>query len=152
VLGWLRFLHLLAALGFVAAQVTGDFISRALRKYPDWKARAALLDLQTRAAWSAGLGGLLLLGAFGNLLAMGLGHRMAESRWLQVSNALFLVTLLVLVAWTLPALRRLRLAARRAAEDGQAPPDFDRLRARWQAGHMALDVLYLVTLAWMVWR
>jgi uncharacterized membrane protein len=146
----IRFLHLLSVLGFVSGQVLGDFVSRGLRHAGDGKARAALLELMSRAAWSLGLGCLVLLGVFGNLLAVQRGYRMAESHWLQTVNGLFLLMLIAWLVGVLPALRKLRQAAE--TQGGAPAPDFDRLRRRWFAWHSVLDALYLLALVLMVWR
>lgn len=149
---WPRLLHIVPAIGFVATQVMGDFVSRALRAHADWKARAALLMMMGRAAWVLGLAALVAAAVFGNLLAVKQGLRMAESNWLRAVNGLFVATLLVMALWSLPALGRLTRAARAAAASGAAPPDFDRLRARWFIGHSVVNLLYLITLALMFWR
>ena len=140
---WLRFLHLLFAIAFVAGQVMGNFASRGLRTRNDPASRQTLVELLGRAFWSTQLPGLIGAAALGNLLAVRLGLRMATSSWLQQVNALFVLMLIALVVGTLPALRRLR---------GAAGADFDHARRRWTLWHSLVDLLYLITLVRMVWR
>ena len=120
-------LHLFFAFGYVGTLVVADWNGRAARATADWGRRAALYEIIGRASRVAGVGSLLLLGVFGNLLAASLGYRMGADAWLRWVNGLWLVTVLVQVFVCLPSLRRIETAANAAAR-GAAVEGYDILR------------------------
>lgn len=146
-----RFLHLFFAFSFVGTLVLADWNGRALRATHDWGQRATLLEIIHLATRTAGLGSLVLLGLFGNLVSMSLGYTMGTDVWLRWVNGLWLPAVLIMGFWNLPALSRLRAIAKSATGSSGAP-EFDSAMRRWRFGNALLSVLYLALLVLMVFR
>jgi len=147
---WL-FLHLFFAFAFVGSLMVAEWCGRAARRSGDWKERALLFDMVRLASGVSGLGTLLMLGIFGNLLAAVAGYRMATGAWLRGVNALWIVAVVVTAAVSLPGASRLARMSRDAA-GGNVPEGYDATLRRWRLGNLAQTLLYLALLALMVWR
>ena len=151
--GLWKLLHLFFAFSYVGSLVVGEWNGRAARVAKDWGQRALLLKIVQLSSRVAGLGSLLLLGVFGNLTSVSLGYSMARDRWLMWVNGLWLLTVLDMAVLSLPNAGR--LARISAAAAGGAPAEgFDLALSRWRLGNVVQSVLYLASLALMVfhWR
>lgn len=146
-----RFLHLLFAFYFVGAGIVAEWNLRAMRSASGWAERAILAETIRRALLFAGLGSLLALGVLGNLLAPMIGYRMAADRWMHVVNGVWLVAVVVLAAFALPAASRLAALARGAAGGG-APDGWDGALGRFRLANAIMTALFLALLALMVFR
>lgn len=147
---WLL-LHLFFAFSFVGTLILFDWNGRAASATRDWSQRALLFGIIHTAGRTVGVGSLVLLGLFGNLLAPQLAYRMSVDRWLQAVNALWIVAVLVMLLVVLPGARRL-VALARAAASGETAPGWDLALARWRLGNFALSLLYLALLGLMVFQ
>lgn len=145
------FVHLFFAFAFVGTLVLSDWNARAARATTDWARRGLLFGIVSRATRIAGTGALLFTGVAGNFLAVQLGYRMSQDRWLQWVNALWLAALAVQLLICLPSVRRLVEVSAAAAEGGP-PVSWDRTLGRWRAGNALLSLLYLGMLVLMVFR
>jgi hypothetical protein len=146
-----RFLHFFFAFSYVGLLMLSERNGRAVLATSDWGQRAILLQVVQISTRIAGLGGFLLLGVFGNLLAMRLGYRMATDRWFMVVNALWLLNLVVLMFFTSPHIARLARIAAGAAR-GESSEGWALALGRWRFGNVVLSLLYLAFLAIMVFR
>lgn len=146
-----KFLHLFFSFSFVGTLVLADWNGRALRASRDWAQRALLLEIIHLSTRTAGLGSLVLLGLFGNLVSMNVGYKMATDVWLRWVNGLWLLAVLLTGFWNLPALTRMRSLAK-AATGTQEVPEFDAGMRRWRLGNAVLSLLYLALLVLMVFR
>ena len=146
-----RFLHLFFAFAFVGSLMVAEWCGRAARRSGDWKERALLFDIVRLASGVSGLGTLLMLGIFGNLLAAAAGYRMATGVWLRAVNALWIAAVVVTAAVSLPGAKRLARMSRDAA-GGSVPEGYEAALRRWRLGNLAQTLLYLALLALMVWR
>jgi hypothetical protein len=146
-----RFLHLFFAFAFVGTLVLAEWNSRSARLARDWNLRAVLFYIVHRACGIAGLGALLMLGAFGNLHATSLGYSMRADTWMRWVNALWLAAVLVQGFLVLPVSKRLAALAKSAA-DGGAGDGWDALLGRWRLANMLQSALYVTLLALMVFR
>jgi hypothetical protein len=144
-------LHLFFAFSFVGTLVVADWNSRAARATEDWGRRAVLFDIIARSSRIAGFGSLLMLGVFGNLLAVRLDYRMAADAWLRWTNGLWLAAVLIMLTVCLPGANRL-VSLARAAVGGGAAEGYPAAMARWRIGNAVLSVLYVALLALMVFR
>lgn len=146
-----RFLHLFFAFSYVGLLMLSERNGRALLATSDWGQRALLLQVIQLSTRIAGIGGFVLLGIFGNLLAMKSGYRMATDRWFAIANGLWLLNLVVLMFFTAPHVSRLARIATDAARGG---PDegWTLALGRWRFGNVMLSLLYLAFLALMVFR
>ena len=147
---WL-FLHLFFAFAFVGSLIVAEWCSRAARRSTDWKERALLFDIIQRSSGAAGLGPLIMLGVFANLLAVATGHRMSTEVWLRWANGLWLVAVFVMALLNRPGAVRLANLAREAAK-GSEPAGYEAALNRWRLANVAQTVLYLAQLALMVFR
>lgn len=143
------FLHFFFSFSFVGGLVLAEWNGRAARVAQDWRQRAVLLEIVRLSTRVAGLGGLVLLGIFGNLLAVSLDYRMSEDRWLQGVNGLWIVGVLAMAFWNLPAIRRLSAIAR---DGGGEPGAWEKALARWRVANMFQSLFYLAMLVLMVIR
>ena len=150
VLTW-KFLHLIFSFAFVGTLVLAEWNGRAARVAHDWNLRAVLFYLVHRAAGVAGLGSLLALGIFGNLLSTSLGYRMAADTWMRWVNGVWLVAVLVQGFLVLPTSKRLAAMAKTAA-DGGSGDGWDGLLGRWRLANALQSALYVAMLALMVFR
>lgn len=146
-----KFLHLFFAFSFVGTLVLADWNGRALRASRDWAQRALLLEIIHLSTRTAGLGSLVLLGLFGNLVSMNAGYTMRADTWLRWVNGLWLPAVLIAAFWNLPALTRLRVLAK-GASGTQEIPEFDAGIRRWRLGNAVLSLLYVALLILMVFR
>jgi len=149
--GFWQFLHLFFAFSFVGSLVVADWNGRAARATNDWGQRSLLFQIVQLSSRVAGLGGLVLLGVFGNLLSVGRGYSMAADTWMHWVNGLWLVMLIVMALLTLPNAGRLATASRVAAGGGE-PAGYAQALVRWRIGNILLSVLYVAMLALMVFR
>jgi Na+/melibiose symporter-like transporter len=145
-----RLLHLFFAFSFVGSLVVAEWNGRAARMTQSWSERATLFQIVYLTSRLAGLGSLIMLGIFGNLLAPGTGHRMSSS-WLMLVNGLWIAMLLVTFFIALPNAQRLAEVARGAAQGG-ADTGFERALARWRFGNVIQSALYLAFLSLMVFH
>jgi Predicted integral membrane protein (DUF2269) len=119
---WL-FVHLGGLLLFVAGHGTSATAGMRLRRERDPVRMAALLDASASAR-AATYAGMLLL-AVGGVVDAFLGHWWSAG-WLWTSIILFVAMTGALVALAIPYYRRLRVAVRRSAHDGERG-ELDRL-------------------------
>lgn len=145
---WLM-LHLYFAFTFVGSLVVSEWVGGIARRAPEWRDRAMLFEILRRTSQWAGLLPLLVLGVLGNLLATGLGLRMATDPWLRIVNGAWLLTVIVLAAVALPNVTRLAHASRAAAGGGD-PAGYDAALRAWRLANVSLSILYIVQLALMV--
>ncbi len=147
------FLHLFFAFSFVGSLVVAEWNGRAARATSDWAQRALLFRIVMLSSRVAGVGGLVLLGIFGNLWSLPAGYRMATDLWPRLVNGLWLVTVVLMTFVVLPAASRLNRIAESGAAGG--PTDgWDATLKRWRLGNLLLSLLYLGLLVLMVshWR
>jgi hypothetical protein len=151
VLLW-RLLHIFFAFGFVGALVVSDWNSRAARSTEDWRERALLWGIVRRAC-GVGLGTLIVLGVFGNLLSSRLGYRMSADSWPRWVNGLWLASVLLQGVIVAPRAARLAGLAKAGAEGGSAEAYASVLK-RWRLANLAQSIFYLALLVLMVfhWR
>jgi hypothetical protein len=146
-----RFLHLFFAFSYVGLLMLSERNGRAVLATNDWGQRALLLQVVQLSTRVAGLGGFIILGVFGNLLAMKSGYRMAADRWLMVVNTLWIANLVVLMFFTSPHIAQLSRIATAAAR-GEASEGWAMALGRWRFGNVVLSFLYVAFLALMVFR
>jgi uncharacterized membrane protein len=163
-----RFLHLLFAFSFVGALTIAEWNARAARATADWNRRAALWGVVRVTTQVLGLGALLLLGIFGNLLAVSRGLPMG-GHWMLAANGLWLVGLLLYLLVALPTARRLVSAcegtARAQAESPahepaagapgpgrESGPGYAATLARWRIANLLLSIFFGLMLVLMVLR
>ncbi len=151
-LGYLwRFLHLLFAFSFVGAITIAEWNGRAARATQDWSRRAALWAVVRSTTQMLGLGSLVVLGIFGNMLAVGMRLPMSGA-WTRIANALWLAGILLYVLLALPAAKRLVAACEASVATSEAGRMYDGALRRWRASGMMLGLFYLLMLALMVLR
>ena len=80
--GLWKLLHLFFAFSFVGSLVVAEWNGRAARATHDWNQRAILFQIVHLSSRLAGMGGLFMLGVFGNLTSIGLGYTMRHDAWL----------------------------------------------------------------------
>ena len=152
----LRFLHLFFAFAYVGNLISVEWNGREARRNNDWGVRATLFRLMFVSSLSAGMGGLILTGAFGNMLAVFAGYDMAGTPWLHAANGLWLLSALILGFIGIPGAATLARIAREmaAADEPQREPlrEYSRVLTRWRLGNVAQSVLYVVLLLVMVFR
>jgi hypothetical protein len=162
-----RFLHLLFGFSFVGAITLAEWNGRAARATPDWGRRAALWGVVRSTTQVLGLGALLLLGIFGNLLAVSLGLPFAGS-WMRMVNGLWLVGILLDLLVALPVSRTLvsicESAARESSEAagavgagpdaraGGAAAEYAGALVRWRMANALLSIFFVLMLLLMVLR
>jgi hypothetical protein len=144
---WLT-LHLFFAFTFVGSLVVAEWVGGAARRATEWRDRALLFAIIARSTPWAGLMPLVLLGVFGNLVAVGSGLSMADP-WLQFVNGAWLVMAALLFAISMPNSARLARLSRAAMEGGSSE-GFESALSRWRLGNMILSILYVVMLVMMV--
>lgn len=157
----IRFVHLISAFVFVSALFATHWNVLAARRDPDWRVRAALFELNKRISRVFALTGLLALGVAGNLLAMQLGYRMADTPTFRIVNALWLLQVVLLFAVDLSTSAKLAALSRSAGNaagrgdgNGSDPVEWRPLLGRWRAANAAQLVLFIVLLYFMArpWR
>lgn len=146
-----KLLHLFFAFSYVGSLIVAEWNGRAARAVQDWSQRALLFHIVYLSSRVAGLGSLLLLGVFGNVLAVRLGYSMRSDAWIMWVNGLWLASFLVVGLIVLPNAYRLSEASRLAAGGG-TPTGYERALARWRFGNVLQSVLYLALLAFMVFH
>ena len=144
-------LHYFFAFSFVGSLVVAEWNGRAARAIQDWSQRALLFHIVFLSSRVAGLGSLLLLGVFGNLLSIRLGYSMRSDAWMHWVNGLWLAAIAVMVLLVLPNARWLAETSRLAASGGE-PVGYPSALARWRFGNVLMSVLYLALLVLMVFR
>lgn len=146
-----EYLHVLFGFTYVAALMAMHWNTLAARRTANWNERAALFELNRRLGMMFALGSLAAVGVVGQLLAMQLGYRMAETRPFQVANALWLVNLTVLLAVDLPQSGRLAAQARAAANGGATnePVGWTGTLDRWRIGN-GVQLLVFLVLLWVM--
>ena len=152
-----RYLHLLFAFGFTGALLAAHVNTLAARRAGGWAVRASHFEANRRLSLFVALPALIGTGVLGQVLAMALGYRMADTRAFQIANGVWVALLIVTLALELPAAMQLAAAARSAAAgppDAAAPASWGPALARWRAGNAAQLVLFLAMLAVMAapWR
>ena len=148
-----RFLHLLSAFSFVGAITIAEWNGRQARATSDWSRRAALWGVVRHTTRVLGLGGLVLLGLLGNLLAVALGLPMS-GMWMGLVNGLWLVGVALYLFVALPTIRDLEaLSDKAAAASVEGTPErYDATLIRWRLAYVMLGIFYVVMLALMVLR
>ena len=149
--GTWKFVHLLFTFTFVAALLSAHWNVLAARRTDDWRRRAALLEANLRVTRTFGLVSLVLLGAFGNLVAVAVGHSMASDVWLRWANAMWVVTLALGLLFDLPATARLAMVARAGSEGGPTA-EFAAAVDRWRLTNALLLLSFAGFLSLMVFR
>ena len=146
-----EYLHVLFGFTYVSALMAMHWNTLAARRTTHWGERAALFELNRRLGMVFALGALVGAGVVGQLLAMQLGYRMAETRSFQLGNALWLVNLLVLLAVDLPQSSRLAAQARAAANGGATaePVGWTGTLDRWRIGN-GVQLLVFLVLLWVM--
>lgn len=144
---WLT-LHLFFAFTFVGSLVVAEWVGGAARRSTDWRDRTLLFAIIARSTPWAGLMPLVLLGVFGNLVAVGTGLSMADP-WLQFVNGGWLVMAALLFAISIPSSALLARLSRAAMEGGSSE-GYESALGRWRLGNMMLSILYVVMLVMMV--
>ena len=144
---WLT-LHLFFAFTFVGSLVLAEWVGGAARSATEWRDRALLYAIIARSTPWAGLLPLVLLGVFGNLVAVGSGLSMLDP-WLQFINGGWLVMAALVFAISMPSSARLARLSRAAMEGGSSQ-GFEAALGRWRLGNMILSVIYIVMLVMMV--
>jgi uncharacterized membrane protein len=167
-----RFLHLLFAFSFVGALTIAEWNARAACATADWNRRAALWGVVRVTTQVLGLGALLLLGIFGNLLAVSKGLPMG-GHWMLAVNGLWLAGVLLHLLVALPTVRRLVSACESAARTQADPPahepaagvagpgresgpgsaaEYTAALARWRIANLLLSIFFGLMLVLMVLR
>ncbi len=148
-----RFLHLLFAFSFVGAVTIAEWNGRQARATPDWGRRAALWGVVRHTTLVLGLGGLVLLGLVGNLLAVAMGLSMG-GRWMGIVNGLWLVGVALYLFVALPTIRTLAALADKAAAGSAegVPEGYAATLVRWRLAYVLLGIFYVAMLALMVLR
>ena len=122
----------------------------------DWGTRALLFRMMFVSTLTAGLGGLILSGVFGNMLAVFAGYNLAKTPWLHAANGLWVLAGLIIGLVSIPGAARLARIAREmaAAAEPQRDPlrEYSRVLTRWRLGNVAQSVLYVLLLLVMVFR
>lgn len=150
----LEYLHLVTAFVFSAAVIGAHANTLAARRTSSWAERAALFESNLRLAMIFELAGLLAAGMAGNVLAMKLGYRMADTPLFRVANGLWLLALVVAVGVERPAAAKLAALARGAVSTGAEPGAFKATLRRWRLANGIVLALFLTLLYFMVspWR
>lgn len=146
-----RFLHLFFAFSYVGLLMLSERNGRAVLATSDWGQRAILLQVVQISTRVAGIGGFVLLGVFGNVLAVRSGYRMVDDRWLAAINGLWLLNVAILMFFTAPHISRLARIAAEAARGGSSD-GWAMALGRWRFGNVLLSLLYVAFLALMVFR
>lgn len=144
-----EYLHLLFAFVYVAALMASHWNTLAARRTTNWAERGVLFELNRRLSLVFSLPALIGSGIVGNVLAMQLGFRMSESRGLQVSTALWLVLLVLVLAIDMPISSRLATLSRGAGAGGGEPAEWGASLGRWRLGN-GLQLLVFVVLLWFM--
>ena len=146
-----QYLHLVFAFVYAASLMASHWNVLAARRATSWAERAPLYELNRRLSVMFALPSLIGAGIVGNLLAMMLGLRMGESRTFQVATGLWLVLLVLALAFEMPLSARLATQSRAAAgAEGGERADWNSSLGRWRIGNALQLVVFLVLLAVMV--
>jgi hypothetical protein len=168
-----KFLHLLFAFSFVGALTIAEWNGRAARSMTEWGRRAALWGVVRVTTQVLGIGALVLLGIFGNLLALSFGLPMG-GLWMRVVNGVWLIGLLLYLLAAVPTANRLVTLCEAAARGGSGPageepagsppaphqapgknPEGDAYAAtlgRWRMANVLLSIFFVLMLVLMVLR
>jgi len=150
-MGLWRLLHLFFAFSFVGSLVVAEWNGRAARATQDWSQRALLFNVISLSSRVAGFGSLMMLGVFGNVVAVMQGYSMRSDWWPRWVNGVWLAALAVMVLLIVPNARKLADASRLAA-GGATPTGYSSALARWRFGNVLLSVFYLALLVLMVFH
>jgi hypothetical protein len=151
----LRYLHVLFAFAWFGAVFAAQWNTLQARRAKDWAARATLFDMNRGLSTLIGLPALLGLGILGNMFAMQIGYRMAHTPLFMVTDALWVVLLVVTLAMEMPAAGALGALAHAAADaasrggEGE-PAGWGRELGRWRAANGLQLLLFAVLLALMI--
>ena len=154
VLAVVRYLHLLFAFLFAGGLFAAHLNTLAARRAADWAERASRFESNRRLSLFICVPALVVAGVLGQVLAMKLGYRMADTRPFQIANGVWLALLVVTLAVEMPAALRLAGGARAVAraappQNGTEPVEWGAVLARWSIGNGIQLVLFLVILAVM---
>ena len=152
---FLHYLHELFAFAWFAAVFAECWNTLQAHHAKDWAARATLFDLNRGLSTLIALPALLGVGILGNMFAMQIGYRMAQTPLFMVVNALWVVLVVVTLAMEMPATGALgalaHAAADAAARGGEGEPaGWGRELGRWRAANGLQLLLYAVLLALMI--
>lgn len=150
----LRFVHVALACTFSAGVIGSHLSVLAARRAPTWQAKAALYGITRTCAVVFGLGSLLLLGVLGNVLALSLGYRMADTPVFRLANGLWLFAVLGSLLLEAPAAAGLVAQTRGLPSDAPEPAGHAATLARWRLGNGIVLVAWAVSLWFMTqpWR
>jgi hypothetical protein len=152
---FLHYLHVLFAFGWFGAVFAEHWNTIQARRSSDWAVRATLFEVNRGISAMIALPTLLGVGILGNVFAMQLGYRMGHTPLLVVADVLWVVLLVVTLAFEMPAAGALgalaHAAAAAAARGGEGEPaGWGRELGRWRMANGLQLVLYAVLLALMV--
>src|SRR5262245_54097643 len=154
-LGVVRYLHLVSAFTWFAAVFAAHWNALQARRATGWPARSTLFAVNRTLSTMIALPALLGLGLVGNFLAVQSGYRMAGTPMLVLVNVLWLVLLVMALAFEMPAAGALGALAH-AAQDAAArggegePAGWGRELGRWRMANGVQLALFVVLLALMV--
>ena len=151
----LHYLHVLFAFAWFGAVFAEHWNTLQARRSKEWARRAILFDLNRGLAAMVALPALLGVGVLGNLFAMQMGYRMAQTPLFMVVNALWVVLVVVTLAMEMPASGALGALAHAAADaaargDHNEPAGWVRELSRWRTANAVQLLLYAVLLALMI--
>ena len=148
-IGLWKLLHLFFAFSYVGSLVVAEWNGRAARATNDWSQRALLYQIAHLSSRIAGFGGLIMLGIFGNVLAVRSGYSMSQDTWLMWVNGLWLAAVLSMALLSVRYSGQLATTSKLAAEGG-VTTEYSHMLARWRFGNVLQSVLYLTLLVLMV--
>lgn len=152
----IEYFHVLLGIVFVATLFASQWNMVAARRTENWPERARLFAANRRLALVFALPSLLATGVLGTLLANRLGFLMATTRSLQLVTGLWIVLLVILLAFDLPLSSQLAAMARTAsnASNGGRPVGWQGSITRWRVANATQMMVFLVLLWFMVaaWR
>lgn len=154
-LHFLRFFHLFFAFAYVGALVVVEWNAGAARRSTSWRDRALLFRIMFTSSTAAGLGGMLIAGILGNVLATALGYRMGVDVWLRWANGVWLIAIVLMAVVNVPGAASLARMSKQMSEadEGTAPPaGWASTFTRWRIANVVQSVLYLALLVLMVFR
>jgi len=152
---FLHYLHVLLAFGWFGAVFAEHWNTIQARRSNDWAVRATLFEVNRGISTMIALPTLLGVGILGNVFAVQLGYHMGHTPLLMVADALWVVLLVVTLAFEMPAAGALgalaHASAAAAARGGEGEPaGWGRELRRWRMANGLQLVLYAVLLALMV--
>jgi len=151
----LHYLHVLLAFSWFGAVFAEHWNTIQARRSNDWGVRATLFALNRGLSTIVALPALIGVGLVGNFFAMQIGYRMTKTPLLMAVNTLWVLLLVVTLAFEMPAagaLGALSHAAHDAASRGGQgePAGWGKELTRWRMANGVQLLLYIVLLALMI--